>query len=137
MKDEQPRRGFLRRAFIARILACVVILQGVGSAVSHERDGLFGFGSQTAGYVEAGLCGSGAVGDQGAPAPHHDHSQCCILCSSSADDGLILFAAALFDIVVFSTPDSVAVGWRFLDEVVAPASGLSSSWSSRAPPFFF
>lgn len=134
MKDVQPRRGFLKRGFIACILACVFVLQGVAATVSHER--LSGLGSETAVSVGAEWCGADMTGDKGAPAPRHDHSHCCILCSSSADGGLIRFTPALFDIIVFPIPHSVALGWRFLDEVAAPAIGLASSWSSRAPPFF-
>lgn len=136
MKDVQSRRGVSRRAFIAHFLACVLILQGAASVVSHERGWFVGFDSQTEASVEARSCGADATGDNGAPVPRHDHSQCCIVCSSSVDGGLIRFAAALFDLLVFPIFDHVTSGRRFLDEVAAPPTGPENPWSSRAPPAF-
>ena len=134
MTNERPGRGFWRRVIIARILACVFVLQGVAFAVSREP--------ASVGGLEAGMtvsmgeyCGADKLGDKGGPT-HRDHSQCCILCSSSAYDGVVRFVSTLFVILSFPTHQVAAVKWRIHDDPVASPVGWTSSWSSRAPPSF-
>ncbi|MBU3887105.1 hypothetical protein FM996_05250 [Methylosinus sporium] len=124
------------RAIIARVLACVFVLQGVAFAVSpaHERGDLGGAEPGAVATVGYEYCGASPHGDHKAPA-HSVHSQCCILCPSSAHDGLSRFAAVLFDIIVFPPlRTAAAIDWRAFVDPVAPPTGWTSSWSSRAPP---
>lgn len=135
MTNVKARRGFWTCAFIARVFVFVFVLQGIAVAASHERVGLAAFGSEAMVSMGVAYCSSDKAGDEGAPG-RHDHSECCVLCSSNTHGGLIRFAEILFDILVFPTFPSVAVGWRFSDDLVAPPIGLRGSWSPRAPPSF-
>ncbi|WP_159289098.1 DUF2946 family protein [Methylosinus sporium] len=122
------------RALIASTVACVCLLQAFILVMSMQ--GRFAHASAESGvavsvsdYCRANTHGGGEGSTQ------HDHSQCCILCSSSVYGGLSRFAAVVCKIAFFPAPRTAAeIGWRFLDDPVAQLVGWTSSWSSRAPP---
>ena len=128
------RQRFSSRALIRYAIACLLILQalGVGGSLGPR---FLAAGSDA---VLSSIGERCDPSDHSSPAPiRHDHSQCCILCSSAGGDGRLLPLAILsFVITFFPEPRNVSTIEYSPELSVKRLIGWASSWSSRAPPIF-
>lgn len=123
-------------AIVASVVVCLFLLQGfcVAAAPSFARGSHSGAAGESAIAIAGEHCSAGA-GD-GAPAQgHHDHSQCCISCSTSGRDASVLLVAALLSVAIYSAPEAFGSRVRRLArELDTRALWRTGGWSSRAPP---
>lgn len=120
---------------IARVLACLLMLQGfivaAGTTLAEQTSGAAGWTEIHATATER------CAGQNGAENPLNGHSSCerCMFCTLGAR-GAALILAALWCVTAISPPEP---DWRLAPRSADAAEsstplGWASSWSSRAPP---
>lgn len=132
------RPRFCGRAIIAGAIACLFLLKGLALAASPGLMEIAHGGGGS--IVDAAVVGKhcDAHGGEGAPLHgDHSHSQCCIFCAASGRDASFSVVAAFLATVIYLMPEAAVSTVRFFtDDPDGRPIGWTSSWSSRAPPFF-
>ncbi len=125
-------------AMVASVVVCLFLLQGfcVAAAPSFARGSHSGAAGVSAIAIGGEHCSAG--GGEGAPAQgHHDHSHCCISCSTSGRDASVLLVAALLSVAIYSAPEAFGSRVRRLvRQLDTRTSWRTGGWLSRAPPLF-
>jgi hypothetical protein len=124
------------REFIAYAVVCLFLLQALAFVFSSNGRVAFASGDAGASIAMAGeICYVAPDGGK-APAPH-SHRHHCTLCSLAHQDKAMDVVAILATVMVVLSPRSNdAPAWFVHDELTSSPLGWTSSWSSRAPPFF-
>ncbi|PWB83499.1 MAG: hypothetical protein C3F11_06280 [Methylocystaceae bacterium] len=124
---------------LAGAVAWLFLLQSLAFALSPSGRTVSSNDPQGAALSMVGeFCDVEAHADDKAPSQHHHHHQQCALCVAdnrnlSLDDAVAFVAT----VIVLALPQSRATpAWVCRDESTPPPLGWTSSWSSRAPPFF-
>jgi hypothetical protein len=114
-------------AILAGVVACLLGLQGLALALTASPACMID-------SVDSVVDCRSVDGDKVPTHTHHDHSQCCILCSASGHDAAFDNIAPPF--VPLSAPPAPAafVASFIVDDSDKRPPGWVSSWSSRAPP---
>lgn len=125
------------RAAMAGAVALLCLFQGLVFAASpHGRTSHL----ESAGPgVETSVAGQICKVDGGENAPtqtDHGHAQCCILCATSGAHVAPLLVVGL-GIAYSALEQALPAGRHVADDTDRRLIGWTTSWSSRAPPFFF
>ena len=117
------------RALAACVTVCLLLLQGF-AFTCHAASALPDGAAVSTVVKPASHCHPS--GDTKAPA--HSPHDCCVYCSVAGRDALTQFTAVVVDFVLAPAQRVVAV-LRYQTETLNPSPlGLTTSWSSRAPP---
>jgi hypothetical protein len=140
-KREGPGKRRGRAPFsgpvVAGVLALLFTLQGflaIGASAAHYARG---GGEASIGFSIPGVtCFVNMHGGNLPPAHEGDHAQCCVLCGARDLTGHILAnVAQTSNGTSLRRLSGTLSGWPCEPLISAP-TGWTSSWSSRAPPFF-
>jgi hypothetical protein len=118
------------RALAACVMACMLLLQG------------FAFSCQTSPKHSSGVMVSKTVNAEAPPChdaggsqvPAHASHDCCAHCTAAGRDAGPQFVAAVVDFILSPTPSVAAVVYYQTPARNPVPLGLTTSWSSRAPP---
>ena len=127
------KQTFLRsgmRALLASATVCLLILQSFAFTCSPPpmREGAATVSAKA--FMPAPECHH--AGDP--TAPEHSSHDCCVYCSVADRDALAQAIAFVADFVIAPTPSVVAAVYYQVDVQNPVPLGLTTSWSSRAPP---
>jgi hypothetical protein len=133
------KRNVRRRAIIACVVACLLMLQGLALAgwSLGRLNPPSSVGASVGASIATLLCNAK---DGGETPVHHsrDHSNCCVLCEASRGPlkpiHFVVTAARAF--ACFEPRTFVAVSYYRLDIRSGGAEGHLRACSARAPPFF-
>lgn len=125
------------RAFIAGVVICLFVLQGLLAALGPNAGHARGApGSSIVASTDGALCDGQS--DKKAPGhSHQKHHECCIFCNEPERAAPVSFVVANFGVAfAFASATRAFVVHLITDDPDPRSIGWLSSWSSRAPPSF-
>jgi hypothetical protein len=133
-----PRGGTpFSSPIVAGVLALIFALQSfvaLGASAAHFARR--GDEASIVISVQDVTCFVDAHGGNRLPAHEGDHAQCCVLCGARDLAGHALTNVAQMSGAISPQRFSATVSGWLREALVSPPTGWTSSWSSRAPPFF-
>jgi hypothetical protein len=131
MKSKPTSCHLKMRAFAVSVAVCLLVLQGFAfSLACHGAPSRHSGTAVLATALRAPECHH--AGDP--TAPEHSSHDCCVYCSVADRDALAQAIAFVADFVIAPTPSVVAAVYYQVDIRNPVPLGLTTSWSSRAPP---
>ena len=128
------------RELIAVAVACLFLLQALGFVFSANGRFAFSNGGSGASIAMAGeICHDANLVDSGKPpSPNHKHHQNCAFCTAGTRSFPLPAVILIAVTVAMIAPHLDEFREWIIDGEQTPLSALgwTSSWSSRAPPFF-
>jgi hypothetical protein len=136
MKQSWAYKNLLTRKFVAVVVLCLFVMKGlsfIGLTASVASDP--SSNQQIAATFLLGeICKNNQNGNDHSEG-HIDHSQCCVFCSSTIKDTVIIDVASL-EVVAVLSPVEEAKPVLFMEELVKVLDplGFANNWSSTSPP---